>query len=135
MTSSERNDVNRLCTTIMNTIWSESQKHINFLIGLKCHENTDLSLNQLKIIWKECLIFITKSENYFNTKSKTLMNALIAMVKEYLNRLHSNQMNELTEIIKKENWKQVLVNEKYQKIIDKLLEINNNKNFNFDQPV
>lgn len=135
MTSSERNDVNRLCTTIMNTIWSESQKHINFLIGLKCHENTDLSLNQLKIIWKECLIFITKSENYFNTKSKTLMNALIAMVKEYLNRLHSNQMNELTEIIKKENWKQVLVNEKYQKIIDKLLEINNYKNFSFDQPV
>lgn len=80
MSVNDKEKLETLSNKIMTTIWTESQKHLTFLLNIKCQDSTDITLEQLKYIWKECWIFITKSENYFNSKGKLLMNSLIAIV-------------------------------------------------------
>lgn len=80
MSVNDQKNLEKLSNYIMTTIWTESQKHVTFLLNIKCQDSTDITLEQLKYIWKECWIFITKSENYFNSKGKLLMNSLIAIV-------------------------------------------------------
>lgn len=86
MSINDQKNLEKLSNYIMTTIWTESQKHVTFLLNIKCQDNTDITLEQLKYIWKECWVFITKSENYFNSKGKLLMNSLIAIVyNNYIN--------------------------------------------------